>query len=383
MKNYLILISILFLFSCGSNTEKQTDFSQMTFSIDTVMVDSKDEILYLNSNLMQSSLSQDLKFLYNFNKSEFSLEKISLEKLELQGKTKVEKEGPNGIGDYFSKFHPFVDDRFLVKGISGFFILDTAMSIIKKLDYTDFEEGSFPPSEYLMDLISLASDPGIFYGFSVDWETNKYTLNKVDIEKNTNARFELPEFDKLKEYRIELVLNGNPAGGLWPSLRISNSDEKVVLSNDITNEFYVMTSKEPLPKHVKIESSLIPNRKKEYAAIKAESIERLEELAKESWGDINFSQPVWDNENRIFYRFSYFKRFVEEENEESQPNRTENNDEVYLTILDENLKIIGESKVPGLKTAPKTYFVKDGKIWIFENIDDEMAFVRLSINSQE
>jgi hypothetical protein len=54
-----------------------------------------------------------------------------------------------------------------------------------------------------------------------------------------------------------------------------------------------------------------------------------------------------------------------------------------LTILDENLQIIGESKVPELKRAPSTHFVKDGKIWIFENIDDEMAFVRLSINSQE
>jgi hypothetical protein len=88
MKDLLILISIGLLFSCGNKTEKLTDFSQMTFSLDTVMVDSKDEILYLNAYLMQSSLSPDLKFLYNFNQQEFSLEKINLDRLELEGKIK-------------------------------------------------------------------------------------------------------------------------------------------------------------------------------------------------------------------------------------------------------------------------------------------------------
>ncbi|MCL6258557.1 DUF4221 domain-containing protein [Aquiflexum sp. TKW24L] len=383
MKNYLILISILFLFSCGSSTEKKADFSQMTFSLDTVMVDSKDEILYLNGNLMQSSLSQDLKYLYNFNQQEFSLEKISLDRLELERKIKVEKEGPNGIGGNFSKFYLLGSERFLVQGYSGFFILDSALKILEKLVYADFEEGSFPPSEYMMDLILLVSDPRIFYGFSVDWETKKHAFNKVDIEKITNTRFDLPEFDKLKKYQIELVLDGNPAGGVGPSLSISNSDNKVVLSNDTANEFYVLASNEPLLKYVKLESSLTPNRKKEYSINQVESIEALSELYKKSLEDINFSKPVWDNENRIFYRFSYFKRFLEKENEGDQPlDLPESNDEVYLTILDENLQIIGESKVPELKRAPTTHFVKDGKIWIFENIDDEMAFVRLSIDSK-
>jgi len=35
-----------------------------------------------------------------------------------------------------------------------------------------------------------------------------------------------------------------------------------------------------------------------------------------------------------------------------------------------------------LDKRPNFHFVKDGKIWIFENIDDELAFVRLSIDSQ-
>lgn len=194
----------------------------------------------------------------------------------------------------------------------------------------------------------------------------------------------MPEFDKLKEYRIELIMNGAPAGGMGPSLFISTSMDKVVLSNEIANEFYVLANDEPTLKYISLQSSLTPNRKKKNSINQVESIEALSELNKKSQEDINFSKPVWDNENQIFYRFSYFKRFVEKENEWDQPlDLPESDDEVYLTILDENLQIIGESKVPELKTAPGTHFVKDGKIWIFENIDDEMAFIRLSIDSQE
>ncbi|MCH6199646.1 DUF4221 domain-containing protein [Aquiflexum sp. LQ15W] len=383
MKNYLILISILFLFSCGSSTEKKADFSQMTFSLDTVMVDSKDEILYLNGNLMQSSLSQDLKYLYNFNQQEFSLEKISLDALELQGKIKLEKEGPNGIGDFVSNFNLLGEDRFLVQGFSGLFILDSLGKILKKLEYGGFEKGSLSSEEFMMRLFSLPSDPNTHYGFSVAWESNNYVFNKVEIENNKNTRFEMPEFDKLKEYRIELIMNGAPAGGMGPSLFISTSMDKVILSNEIANEFYVLANDETTLEYISLQSSLTPNRKKENTVNQVESIEALSELYKKSQEDINFSKPVWDNENRIFYRFSYFKRFLEKENEGAQPlDLPESNDEVYLTILDENLQIIGESKVPELKRAPSTHFVKDGKIWIFENIDDELAFVRLSIDSK-
>lgn len=355
----------------------------MTFSLDTVMVDSKEEILYLNTYLTQSSVSKDLKYLYNFNQQEFSLEKINLDRLELEAKIKLEKEGPNGIGDYVSNFNYLGEDSLLIQGFSSFFILDAAGKILKKLEYGGFEEGSLSSEEFMMRLFSLPSDPNTHYGFSVDWQNNTYVFNKVEILSNKNTRFEMPEFDKLKEYRIELIMNGAPAGGTGPALFISTSVDKVVLSNEIANEFYVLTKGEPTLKYIYLQSTLTPNRKKANTVNQVESIEALSEQFKRLAEDINFSRPVWDNENRIFYRFSHFKRFLEKGNEGDQPlDLPESNDEVYLTILDENLKIIGESKVPELKTAPNTHFVKDGKIWIFENIDDEMAFVRLSINSQ-
>lgn len=52
---------------------------------------------------------------------------------------------------------------------------------------------------------------------------------------------------------------------------------------------------------------------------------------------------------------------------------------MYISIFDKDLNLLAESLVPELKAPPKRHFMKDGKIWIFENIADELAFIRLKI----
>jgi len=58
MKNLYYLPLLVLLLACGANGEKQTDYSQLSFSVDTVMVDSREEILYLNYHLTSATLSE-------------------------------------------------------------------------------------------------------------------------------------------------------------------------------------------------------------------------------------------------------------------------------------------------------------------------------------
>jgi hypothetical protein len=48
--------------------------------------------------------------------------------------------------------------------------------------------------------------------------------------------------------------------------------------------------------------------------------------------------------------------------------------------MDKALQIIAETPLPMFDKNPSNHYVKDGKIWIFENLEDEMGFVRLSIS---
>jgi len=53
--------------------------------------------------------------------------------------------------------------------------------------------------------------------------------------------------------------------------------------------------------------------------------------------------------------------------------------DIFLTIYDKDYNMVAEMQVPQLINNPTRYFAKDGKIWIFENIDDELAFIRLDL----
>jgi hypothetical protein len=76
--------AILFAYlsmSCDNQTE--SEIQELIVHVDTVQIDPREEILFLNWGLDQSQLSKDKVYLYNFNRNDFTLEKIDLDKLSL------------------------------------------------------------------------------------------------------------------------------------------------------------------------------------------------------------------------------------------------------------------------------------------------------------
>ena len=78
MNKYLaiLLASAIFYSSCDTPSEKVEEPS-FSISIDTVRVDSKGEILFLNYFLGVSTLDPSQKYLYNMNMMKSILEKIN------------------------------------------------------------------------------------------------------------------------------------------------------------------------------------------------------------------------------------------------------------------------------------------------------------------
>jgi len=118
---------------------------------------------------------------------------------------------------------------------------------------------------------------------------------------------------------------------------------------------------------------LTANRKEKEYKKEHETIEELEAEQRRLKQEINFMDPFWDEKRQLFYRFSY---------EELPPSPAGGGIKanVYLTVLDPELNQIGEARVSQLAKRQGRHFVKDGKIWIYENMDDEMAFVRLGFD---
>lgn len=113
-----------------------------------------------------------------------------------------------------------------------------------------------------------------------------------------------------------------------------------------------------------------------------DSEKRFKEVMEDIYAEINFQAPIWDAKNRRFYRFSYETIPTGNtdgplfEDPEKKPIA-----KIYISIFDENFNLLGESLVSQIQGIPNTPFVKDGLIWSYVNVDDELGFVRMEIQN--
>lgn len=126
MKYLPCLVFILFISCQGKVEESVIDFFfKRQFSLDTVHIDSGNEIIFLRHQLLNADISKDGKYFYNFNENDISVEKINLDELHLEEKLPFERDGPNGIGaGVMMKVHD--ENQFTMNGMfqSSLFSLD-------------------------------------------------------------------------------------------------------------------------------------------------------------------------------------------------------------------------------------------------------------------
>lgn len=78
----------------------------------------------------------------------------------------------------------------------------------------------------------------------------------------------------------------------------------------------------------------------------------------------------------MHYRFSFNEVYDNGKINEG-PKRAIN----FLSIFDSKYDLKSEHSLKSLTSAPIKFFVKDQKIWIFKNFEDEMGFLRLSLDA--
>lgn len=379
MKNLFYAFSVLVLFSCGGESEEKLaeDFSNITFSMDTVMVDSGEDFINLQSGLWMSVISKDNKYLYNWNEQTAELEKVNLDQLTLEDRIKFEKEGPNGVGNYVSWISLFGTDQFLFSNFEDMGLLNSQGEKLKtyKLNGEKFEGDTLQEFESFTRRGIMSDDGNVIYGILGNWTGKNFYLAKVDYQNKTLKKHELPGFEKLADYAVTLKSD--------QMMMISAQDQsinevegKLIISNSAFNTIIVYDMAKDSLYQVNYENKLTKNGKTGKYVTEVESEEDFSKVRNEINQEINFRNPIWDSKNQRYYRFSYEsipkENFIDEEEKQKS--------KVYLTILDKDFKVLGETFVKGLQSSPATHFVKDGKIWMYENVDDELGFVRMGID---
>ncbi|SFO16796.1 protein of unknown function [Algoriphagus ornithinivorans] len=350
-------------------------FKKKNFLIDTFVVDATGEIIFLKYQLFGSDKSKDDKYLFNFNLDDHTLEKINLDQLKLEEKLRFEKEGPNGTGHTVGKIKIHSENRIMINGMNYSSLFSLKGERLLKIYFENFSLGGHPMEggEELRFSRELDTKTNRLYGIILRHKDKSFALGILHLNEYEITKMELSTFQKLPHYTFTNILPGGSMLNKSPEIEIEKFGSKIILSNQITNALMWYDTEMDSLFLRSYSSQLTANCKLKDYQLQHESDESFDAEYNRFLQEINFLAPFWDEKNQIFYRFSY-KLIPIEDNI-----NTELKWKVFLTALDKDLNLIGEISVPQLTKVPAKHFAKDGKIWIFENINDELAFQVIEI----
>jgi len=376
MKHLLFIFSVFYLLSCGKKTEKPAESNQLTFSIDTVMIDSKGEFLFLNWGLSTACISMDGKVLYNFNIQEPSLETIDLDNLELIEKKAFDKEGPDGVGNNGKGGIVHLgDDKILFKGWPAPKIFNSKGE--KSLDFENLStiktEATEKGKDFMYEAV-LPTKTQYVFGIINEFPGKDFEFGKINLLDSTLKSFPLPTWEKLADFTITFD-DGNTYDILGPYIYVENVNQQIIVSSNVSSELYVYKPDKDSLYRYTYSYNLTKSGKTGIYATEISDPEQFHNIYKGIYSEVSFLSPIWDHDNQQYYRIHYESLF-EDEYSGMYPKRL--GSKVFISVYDKDLQLVGEVQLPQFPDIPGFHFAKDGKIWMFKNINDEMGFVRLS-----
>lgn len=296
MKKSFFWLFPLLISACQQKDHDTQQLDALTYTMDTVTVDAKGEILDVKRSLGNSGITNDQQFLYNFNLFDHHLEKIDLNKLELVHKTPFQKEGPNGAGNNMSSFQYLKQDLLLIS--SGFYklkVFDLHGKAIQHISLIDqnwkgkvIQDAELCRKNLLIDqnltkVLTLVTEEGL--------NTNhKAELALFDLDKHTVSRFDIDPEEKIKHYS----LSSEDYTYLPPLIYFSIQNDLPVITHQFTNEIYWYDSAANQIQEVDYESHLTPNEVSTALHNRFGTTEELFEVFEKMNEQIRFGHLVYD-----------------------------------------------------------------------------------------
>ncbi|WP_143959214.1 DUF4221 family protein [Litoribacter populi] len=370
MKRLLFPAILLLTIGCTDKDSDghATEILSLSFELDTVMVDAGDDMIYVMNSLFHASMSDDGKALFNFNNQENLLEVIDMDNLRLSHKIPFEREGPNGTGGV-SGFQNLKGGNYLLTNYTSMGIFSEKGQKEYSFDFSKVPEGIFEENETVVPEGIISEDGKSFYTFYAKGWAGSNGIVKLDLETGEMRRTPVDQLKALDrftirshdEYKMEINMVAR---------YISWQNGKLLISNSAENQLLVFCAEGENLFQFDFLAHLTPNQIMELPTRDVDDFEEIPEIFKVLDKDVFFGNWLYDPLKERYYRLtSFFEKEVE--------NRTEY--KVVLTVLDSEYNQLYEGLTP-LKSKQLTAFVREGKLYTFENIEDELGFVILSMH---
>ena len=367
------LLLLLHLFSCSRSTnelrDENTEKLKISYEIDTVIVDSGEDFFFLKYGLLTSGASQDQRLFYNIDELGSFLEIIDLDSLILKEKIPLEREGPNGVGaEHISNFQTLENGNLCFYNIAKITILTTELKKVSSHYFYPevFENPSIPEGSEIPPMYGKLDAKGVrFAGFnSIFFENEILGIVLIDLETNELKLVPTDKLDYLKEL-IYISTFDNVRLGTGDAKYLDFFDNKLIVSTSAKNEvlIYDIDSDSLGSKSYHSYFSSDVKEGKYMNESDSDLALKMREL------EVHYDRLVYDELKDVFWRYS----------RESNSGDLDNPSFTYiLTVFDSDLNQLHEEKLNVDWThKPSIKFIKDGMLYTYVNIDDELAFLRL------
>tara|TARA_R110002124_G_scaffold274050_2_gene443750 strand:+ start:29367 stop:30581 length:1215 start_codon:yes stop_codon:yes gene_type:complete len=372
---YLWFYAIIYVsFSCQENKTKQ-DSQVNRYSVDTVLIDSKNRILDLRGNLRNLTLDDSRKSFFLLNHFDLSIDEIDLDRHMFVKSYPLEPEGPNGVGDFIRSIQSVNDSLFFIKSNIGSSLIDKSGQIVKRIVWEDARDsnGSELMQFYRDKEVLSGTDYLKVFGENFDLKNGNVFLDVLSVSDNKINRFDIDPENSYHDFIFRWDDNVAP-----PEVHLSSDKKYIRISHEFSNEIILFNLQGEFVKVVQYEPQKTPKRAKIPSGPEIKARDQAGKDYQRILEQVRFESPVWDSVKKRYLRLSSKKTFTDTFIDESfLPEIKETR--VFLSIFDAEFNLISEMQIDELNNERVKYFAKDGKLWVCQNFSDELGFVVIDI----
>lgn len=369
MKKLLTISALALLSACGekpkseevsTSEEPKNILENLTYSIDTALVDTGDEILDFSFGY-STSPTPDSRFFY-FSKN-LKMQKIDLDQLNLINSFSLEKDGPNSPGPTLG-FYALSDGNFFFPTLHRPSIITDQGLKIKSwnLDQEELVEG-YPVEPFsLGNRVILDPKRLNLYSLPMNIETRDHYFAVIDSLEKRKKMVELTEFKWANKYLIR-----SDAEQKGEFLHLQQFNELVLISCTVGNGTYIYDPSLDSLFYREFHHEIVPLEKTGEVKNKVGGRAEFEEELKKLNHQINYWSFLWDEKSQRYFRYASRAIRFDEDGWAKEF-------EIFLMAYSKNLELIGETRLEGLSKIPFGLFFKNGKLYSYVNVEDELGF---------
>lgn len=376
MKKLLTIPLLALLASCGGkeseSTAQKNILEKLTYTVDTVVVDAGEDFINIGFGLGTFDLTPDKDQLLFFQRSPLMLVTADLEGLKILSKAEFEPEGPNSVGSFIGDLKVGPSQQIFIKGFGDQGIFSRDGKMIEDLKI--FPDNVDPA--YANDFLKI-------YGNSLyDFHSNKFYAQPsdeiakihelwiIDPASKSLKSYPIPKMKSVSDQYITLTMEtsgGTSMSYFGPTDYMEMQNEQLLISGGTMSGVYRMNMESDSIEFIDIKHQTVPNEWNTTVTNKSTNEATFTEDRKKIAEQLNYMDFNWDETREMYLRFGKKTFYGENRGDPSTY-------EIYLFAYDKDFNVLGETKLEKLKTVPSSYFWKEGKLYSYVNVEDELGF---------